>query len=237
MPSSGAAAQPLTVAAASDLRFAFEEIGLRFEEQTGHPVIFTFGSSGQLTQQIENGAPFDVFASANTAYVDQLRAKGLIIPGTATVYAQGRIVLAVNKTSGVHATRLEDLTTPTIMHIAIANPEHAPYGMAAMQALQAVNLWELLRPKLVYGENVRQALQFVQSGNAEAGIIALSIAQVPEITWTLIDDRLHRPINQALAVLRGTKQEALARQFIAFVEGSQGRSILKKYGFRLPDEF
>jgi molybdate transport system substrate-binding protein len=227
----------LRVAAAADLQFAFREIGALFEEETGHRVVFIFGSSGQLAWQIENGAPFDIFASANIAYVEQLREKGLIIPETQRLYAQGRIVLAVNKASGVQATQLKDLLQPAVRHVALANPDHAPYGIAAMQALQAVGLWEAVQPKLVYGENVRQALQFVQTGNAEAGIVALSVADVPEITYTLIEADLHRPLNQAMAVLKRTAHLAEAEAFLEFVNGVHGRPVMKRYGFLLPGEF
>ncbi len=227
----------LYVAAAADLQFAFQEIGALFEKETGIRVIFTFGSSGQLAQQIENGAPFDAIASANIAYVDRLREKGLIVPETQRLYAQGRIVLAVRRDSGIRLERLEDLLQPAVRQIAIANPEHAPYGLAAREALEARGLWEAVKPKLVYGENVRQALQFVQTGNAEAGIIALSVANAPEITYTPIDAELHAPLNQAMAVLRRTAHPREAEAFLAFVNQPQGRAIMKRYGFLLPGEF
>ena len=234
----GSSGRPeVTVAGAADLQFAFQDIGALFEEQCGCKVTFMFGSSGNLAVQIENGLPADVFASANIAYVDGLREKGLILDDTQQLYAVGRIVLAVNKDSGVQAETLSDLLKPEVKRVAIANPDHAPYGVAAMQALQSEGIWEDLEPRLVYGENVRQALQYIQTGDAQAGIVALSVAAVPEISYTLIDDSLHQPLRQSLAVLRRTSQEQLARDFIAFVNGSQGRPIMKKYGFLLPGEF
>jgi len=229
--------EPLLVAAAADLQFAFSEIGDRFHTQTGHVVRFSFGSTGLLTQQIENGAPFDVVAAANTSYIDRLREKGLIIPNSQRLYAQGRLVLVVNRKAGVSVTTLADLQTPAVQKIAIANPAHAPYGLAAQQALRSADLWEALQPKIVFGENVRQTLQFVQTGDAQAGIVSLSIANVPEVTYTAIDTSLHEPIDQAMAILKRTKQEGVARQFIAFVNGPEGRPIMKKYGFLLPGEF
>ncbi len=228
--------QPITVAAAADLQFAFTDIAALYEQQTGRKVTLVFGSTGQLVQQIENGAPFDLVAAANIAYVDRLAEQGLVIPESAALYARGRIVLAVNKQSGVAAAALEDLLSDQVDHIAIANPEHAPYGLAAKQALESLGLWERLRPKLVYGENVRQALQFVQTGDAEVGIIALSVAAVPEITWTLIDEPLHQPLDQALAILSSSRQPELAGDFIAFINGEAGRPIMRQYGFLLPDE-
>ena len=228
--------QEITVAAAADLQFAFTEIAALFEDETGVKVNLVFGSTGLLTQQIENGAPYDLIAAANVSYVDQLASKNLALPDSIALYAQGRIVLAVNRAANIHAVTLNDLLAPEIRHVAIANPEHAPYGMAAMQALQAAGVWEQLQPKLVYGENVRQALQYIQSGDAQAGILALSVASVPEITWTLIDDGLHAPLNQALAVVASSAHPALAARFAAYINGEKGRPIMRRYGFILPGE-
>lgn len=226
----------ITVAAAADLQFAFTEIAHLYEEKTGKKVTLVFGSTGQLVQQIENGAPFDIIAAANIAYIDRLNESGLIIPESKALYARGRLVLAVNRASGVKATSLQDILSSQIHHVAIANPEHAPYGTAAMQALQALGLWESVQPKLAYAENVRQALRFVQTGDAEVGIVSLSVANVPEITWTLIDDALHKPLDQALAVLVHCQNPQLANDFITFINGEHGRPIMRKYGFLLPDE-
>jgi molybdate transport system substrate-binding protein len=226
----------LLVAAAADLQFAFPEVGALFEEECGCRVTFTFGSSGNLTEQVKAGHPADVFAAANVDYADELREEGLLIDDTQQLYALGRIVLAVNKDSGLRVSDLQDLLSPEVDRIALANPEHAPYGIAAMEALQSVGLWDELKPKLVYGENVRQATQYVQSGDAPVGLIALSVADVPEISYVLIDDSLHEPIRQAIAVLRSTHHEQLARDFIAFVNGPKGRPVMEKYGFLLPGE-
>ena len=226
----------LTVAAAADLQFAFVEIGMLYEKETGNKVTFAFGSTGQLAQQIENGAPFDLFAAANVSFVEDLAEKDLVVPETVALYARGRIVLAVNREAGVSATTLEDLISDKITHIAIANPEHAPYGIAAKEALIAAGVWEQVEGKVVYGENVRQTLQFVQTGDAQAGIVALSIANVPEITWTLIDDSLHNPLDQALAVVTGSPYRREAQEFADFINGEAGRPIMQKYGFVLPGE-
>ncbi len=229
--------EPLLVAAASDLQFAFAEIGEQFEAETGQKVTFTYGSTGNLTTQIENGAPFDILAAANVSFVESLTEQGLTIPDTQQLYAQGRIVLVVNRESGVEATSLEDLLDPAITRIAIANPEHAPYGQAAREALQSAGVWAEIEEKVVLGENVSQTLQFVQTGDAPVGIVALSIADVPEVTGTLLPAELHEPINQALAVIRSTTNEAGARAFIDFVNSPAGRDIMKRYGFLLPGEF
>ena len=226
----------LTVAAAADLQFAFTDIGALFEQETGLKVTFVFGSTGQLAQQIENGAPYDLFAAANISFVDDLAKKNLVLADTQALYARGRIVLAVNKASGVVAGSLEDLLSDKITHIAIANPEHAPYGMAAKEALQSAGLWEKVQPKLVYGENVRQTLQFIQTGDAQAGIVSLSVANVPEISWSLIDASLHNPLDQALAVVTGSPQKELASEFAKFINGPSGRPIMQKYGFVLPGD-
>ena len=228
--------EQITVAAAADLQFALTEIAALFEDETGIKVNLVFGSTGQLTQQIENGAPYDLFAAANVAYIDQLVEQDLALPDTVKLYARGRIVLAVNRQSGLQALVLQDLMQPEITHVAIANPEHAPYGLAAMQALQSAGLWEQIQPKLVLAENVRQALQYVQSGDAEAGIVALSVADVPEIEWTLIDEVLHAPLNQALAVLTSSSQPDLAAQFASYIYDDRGRAIMQRYGFVFPVE-
>lgn len=229
-------ASGITVAAAADLQFAFTEIARNFEQETGHPVTLVFGSTGQLAQQIENGAPYDLIAAADRSYIDRLAGAGLVLKDTVALYARGRIVLAVNRNAGVIANNLSDLVSPQIKHIAIANPAHAPYGVAAQQALQAAGLWDQIQSKLVYGENVRQALQFIQTGDAESGIVALSVANVPEITWTLIDSELHNPLDQALAVISTSKRPDLASQFAAYINGPSGRPIMGKYGFVLPGE-
>ena len=235
-PTSTDSGKEITVAAAADLQFAFTDIAALYEQQTGRKVTLVFGSTGQLVQQIENGAPFDLIAAANTDYIDRLVNQNLADPDSAAFYARGRIVLAVNRKSNLQAVTLRDLLSEDIQHISIANPEHAPYGLAAKQALESLGLWEQLQPKLVYAENVRQALQYVQTGDAEVGIISLSVANVPEITWTLIDESLHAPLDQALAILTASKQPELARDFIAFINGEQGRPIMRQYGFLLPDE-
>lgn len=232
----GGAARTLTVAAASDLHFAFAEIGALFEEQTGVEVTFTFGASGNLASQIENGAPVDLFAAADTSYVDRLIEAGALLPETRRVYALGHLVLASSIRAGAEADELTDLLDPAIVHVAIANPGHAPYGRAAREALESAGLWEALQPKLVLGENVRQALQFIETGNAEAGLVPLSLADVADITYVAVDPSLYTPLEQALAVVAGSPNEADARRFAELVTGPEGRAVLERYGFGLPPE-
>jgi len=230
----------LTVSAASDLTYAFGEIGKQFEAETGHKVVFNFGSTGQLTQQIEQGAPVDVFAAANVSFVEDLERQGLILPGTKQLYARGRITLWTRADSPLQITSLADLTRPEVRRIAIANPDHAPYGVAARQAMQTAGIWEAVQPKLVLGDNVRQTLQYAETGNVDVAVVALSLS-VPAAggtsgRWTLIPQELHPPIDQALAVIKDTKHEAAARAFATFVNGPQGRQIMRKYGLVLPGE-
>lgn len=224
----------LTVAGAADLSLAFREIAAEFEKETGYKVILSLGSTGMLASQIEQGAPFDAFFAANRSFVEGLEKKGYIVPGSVELYAQGRIVIAVKSGSGLKIANLDGLRGAGVTKIAIANPEHAPYGMAAMEALKSARLWEELKPRLVYGENIRQALQFVQAGNAPAGIVALSIANVPGIDYAEVPLSFHRPIIQAAGVVSSSNEKDGARSFIKFVNGPKGAPIMKKYGFLQP---
>lgn len=228
------APRPLTVFAASDLAFAFADIVPRFEAASGRRVTLVLGSTGNLAKQIESGAPADVFFAANVAFVDGLAAAGAVRPATRALYAQGRIVLATGRSTGLRLASLDDLRRPEVRRIAIANPEHAPYGQAAREALEAASLWTAVRPKLVYGENVRHALQFLESGAADAAIVALSIARVPGVAWAPIDQGLHRPLDQAAAVTTRSAEPDAAAALIAFVTGAEGQAILARHGFEPP---
>ncbi len=226
----------IVVAAASDLTFAFRELGERFEEETGTRVVFNFGSSGQLAQQILHGAPVDLFASANQRFVDELEEAGRLVPGTRAVYARGYLALWTRADAPQVPERIEELTRPEFRRIAIANPQHAPYGVAAREALQSTGLWEALQPRLVYGENIRQTLQFAESGNVDVAIVALSLALATDGQWVQIPDHLHQPLDQALAVVRGSANEADARRFAALVTGEEGQAVLCRHGFGIPGD-
>ena len=228
-------APPLTVFAASDLGPAFREIVPQFERATGRTVTLVLGSTGVLAQQIRNGAPADVFFAANETFVDQLSAAGLTAAGSRALYARGRIATVTLKSRGGIA-NLEDLTALHVRRIALANPLHAPYGLAARQAIEAVGLWTKLEPKLVYGENVQQAVQFVRSGAADAGIVARSVADTPDLAWRLVDDTLHAPLNQVASIISRTREPAAAAAFIAFVNGTDARAVMKRFGFLLPGD-
>jgi molybdate transport system substrate-binding protein len=223
--------QEITVAAASDLTTAFEEVGRAFESVHKTKVVFVFGSSGMLTRQIENGAPMDLFAAANVGYIDQLERKGLIIPDTKAIYARGRITLWIPPESNVKLQGIADLARPEVTRVAIANPDHAPYGLAARQALESAGIWDRVKPKLVLGDNIRQTFQYAQTGNVDVAIVALSLSLQSRGRWTLIPEELHQPIDQALAVMKSTKNEQAARAFATFLNGPQGRTIMQKYGF------
>lgn len=223
----------LTIAAASDLSLALKEISARFEERTGIKAVISFGSTGNLARQIENNAPFDLFFSADVKHIEELEAKGLLIPDTKTLYARGRLALAANKKNAFAVRSIEDLLKPEVKNIAIANPAHAPYGLAAKEALIKAGVWEKVKHKLVYADNIRTALTYIQTGDAEAGIVALSIANAPEATYTPIDEALHSPITQAVAVIKTSTHKNEAASFIKYVNGPDGREILKKYGFVL----
>lgn len=238
MPEQKTTTQKLRIAAAADLSLAFKEIATQFEQETKIPTEITFGSTGTTAMQIENGAPYDIFAAADVSYVDKLNQKGFIITDTQQLYAQGRIGVASLKGSTLNIKGLEDLANnPMIKKIAIAEPSHAPYGKAAKQALEHRNLWAKVEPKMVYGQNIQDTLAILKSGNVDAAIIALSIYKPDEVEFKLIDASWHDPLNQAMAVLKTTKQEDNARQFIAYVNGENGRGIMKRYGFLLPGEF
>src|ERR1044072_2831790 len=206
-PATTASQGDLTVAAASDLTPVFEELGREFESANKTKVVFVFGSTGILTRQIENGAPFDLFAAANVSYIDQLDQKGLIIPDSKIVYARGRITLWTSEESPIRFQGIADLAQPQIQRVAIASPDHAPYGLAAKQALQSAGIWYRVRPMLVYGDTVRQTLQYAQTGNVEVAIVPLSLSIPSGGRWTLITEELHEPISQGRASRKTTKNE------------------------------
>jgi molybdate transport system substrate-binding protein len=230
---------PLKVAAAADLASAFKDLGVAYEKKTGQPVVFSFGSTGLLAKQIEEGAPYDVFAAANISYADDAVQAGVCFGETKSLYATGRIVIWA-KNGDALPTKIEDLSDPKYAKIAIANPEHAPYGQAAKQALMKAGVWNAISSRVVYGENVQQTLQFAQSGNAEVSIVALSLAIVSEGQYLPIDAALHDRIDQALVVCKGSSKANVpsenAKAFTAFVASPDGRSVMRRYGFLLAGE-
>jgi molybdate transport system substrate-binding protein len=229
-------AQEITVAAAADLQSAMQDIAARFEKETGKKVKVIYGSSGNFFQQIQNGAPFDLFFSANLDYAKKLEGAGLAEPGTLYQYATGKIVLWVPAGSKVDVSGgLKVLTDPAVRKVAIANPEHAPYGQAAVAALQKENLYEQVKNKLVMGENISQAAAFVFSGSADAGIIALSLALGPNMKekgrYVEVPASDYSPIEQACVVLKSSQKKDAARAFLDYVKTPAAAEILRNYGF------
>jgi molybdate transport system substrate-binding protein len=237
---STAAAQRIAVAAASDLQFVLPEITARFQKATGYTVGLTFGSSGNFFSQIQNGAPFDLFFSADLAYPKKLEAAGLAEPGTLYRYAAGRIVLWVPKESPIDINRgLIALTDPGIHRIAIANPRHAPYGRAAAAALRHEGIYERVGGKLVLGENISQTAQFVESANADIGILALSLAQAPALKtrgrYFEIPASFYPPIEQGVILLKSSHEKKAARQFLDFLRKPEIVKLMRGYGFSVAD--
>jgi len=235
-----AQAEEITVAAAADLNFALKDLAGRFTKATGTQVNISFGASGNLFSQIQNGAPFDVFFSADADYPAKLAAAGVVDAQSLHTYAIGHLVLWVPKSSSLNPQQLKmDLLTKTeVRRIAIANPQHAPYGRAALAALEHFGLRAKVASKLVLGENISQAAQFVQSGNAQAGLIALSLALSPPMKddgryWELPPDS-YPELKQAAAIVSASKHKAAAQAFLNYVTSAEARAILQQYGFRTP---
>ena len=235
-----AAAQEITVAAAADLQFAMQDIAARFQKETGKTLKVTYGSSGNFFAQLQNGAPFDMFFSANLDYPKKLEAAGLTEPDSFYPYATGKIVLWVPNDSKLDLKPgLRSLLDPGIKKIAIANPQHAPYGQAAVAALKQENLYDRISDKLVLGENVSQTATFVVSGAADAGIIALSLALSPNMKdkgrYVEIPANDYPPIAQACVILKSSPNKVAARDFLAFLKTAPIAELLRSYGFAVPN--
>jgi molybdate transport system substrate-binding protein len=231
--------QHLHIAAAADLKFALDDLVTQVEKGNAVKIDVTYGSSGNFYSQIQNGAPFDLFFSADIDYPRRLVAASLADPESLYQYAVGRIVIWVPPASkiDVSSQHWNALLDPSVQKISIANPEHAPYGRAAVAALKAAGIYDQVSSKLVYGENISQAAQFAQSGNAQAGIIAMSLAVSPAMKngkWWQISETLYPPIEQAGVVLKNATNKQPAREFMDFVKGPLGRQTLARYGFALP---
>lgn len=222
----------ITVAAAANLTDAFAELGKEFTARRGVRVTFSFGATADLARQIENGAPFDVFASADVEHVERLNSLGLVTPGTNQVYARGRLALWIPPGSPLTLNRLEDLTRPEVERVAIAKPDVAPYGRAAVEALNALNLWTQIEPKVIYGQNVSQAKQYAATGNAEVAFIPRALVKPGEGLAIEVDERLHRPIDQAIAVIKDSRRHDAARSFVSYVLSPEGQTLLERYGYK-----
>jgi molybdate transport system substrate-binding protein len=228
-------AQTLRVAAAADLQLAMDDLARQFEKSAGTKLAISYGSSGNFRTQIENGAPFDVFFSADAQYPQQLVKSGAADAQSFVVYGYGHLVLWAPAAENLHLSErgLEVLKDARVIKIAIANPEHAPYGRAAVAALQKAGLYEQVKPKLVYGENISQAAQFAQSGSAQVGIIAQSLTFAESMKggerWE-IPEELYPPLEQAAVMVNASSNKTAAKAFLAFVKSEEGRKVLSKYG-------
>lgn len=228
----------LRIAAAADLQFALTDLAAQYEKQSGAKLAITYGSSGNFFAQIQNGAPFDIFFSADISYPKKLAEANLVDSASLQTYAVGRLVLWLPPDSPLDASQgLKILLDPRIQKISIANPEHAPYGRAAVAALQKSGLYDQLKPKFVLGENISQAAQFVQSGSAQAGLVALSLAlspamkdgkrwEVPQADYPLLE--------QGAAIVSSSPNKEAASAFLAFLKTPAARATLERYGFQLP---
>jgi len=237
---SAAATNELVIAAASDLNFAFKELVAEYEKTTGHHVKLSFGSSGNFYSQIKNGAPFDLYFSADIGYPKKLEGAGLTVPGSLYRYAVGRIVVWTGTASALDVTKgITVLQEPKIKKIAIANPKHAPYGRAAVAAMEHFKVYDQVKDRLIFGENVSQAAQFIESGACEIGIVALSLALAPTMkargTYWEIPAEAHPPLEQGAVILQSSSHQGAARQFLEFVKGTQGQEIMRRYGFTVPN--
>jgi molybdate transport system substrate-binding protein len=229
-------AQEITVAAAADLQFAMQDVAARFEKETGNTVKLIYGSSGNFFQQIQNGAPFDMFFSANLDFPKKLEAAALTEPGSYYQYARGKIVIWVPKESKLDlSSGMKVLLDPSIKKLAIANPQHAPYGQAAVAAMQYEKVYDKVKDKIVLGENISQAASFVVSGSADVGIVALSLALSSNMKdrgrYTEVPTDEYPPIEQACVILGSSKHKETARQFLSFFKKPVIADVLKSYGF------
>jgi molybdate transport system substrate-binding protein len=231
-----ASAQEVRVAAAADLQFAMKDLAAKYEKDTGKKVEVSYGSSGNFRTQIANGAPFDLFFSADVQYPNLLITAGLADADTLYIYAHGRLVLWAPASSNLQLAQrgFEALKYPRVSKIAVANPEHAPYGRAAIAALQKAGLYDAVKSKLVYGENISQAAQFAESGSAQVGILALSLTYAETMKngerWEVPQD-LYPPLEQAAVVIHSSQNKAAATAFLNYVKSGEGKEMLARYGF------
>ena len=226
----------VTVAAAANLNDVFQRVGPQFEAQTGIHPVFSLGSTAQLAQQIEHGAPFDVFAAADSKHVEELDQKGLVLKGSRAVYARGVLALWIPTPDKVHVSRIEDLVSNDVRVIAVAKPELAPYGQAAVEALQHTGIWGRVKSKVVYAANISVAKQYGTSNNADAVFTAYSLVLKETGKIVQVDESLHQPIDQALCIVADSKHLDAARKFADFLLAGKGKDILASYGYVIPEK-
>ncbi len=228
-----AAPAEITVAAAANLTEVAQTLGSEFEAQTKIHPVFSFGSTAQLTTQIENSAPFDVFLAADAEHVDKLAGENLLTPGSSAVYAIGVLAMWIPPGSKAHVTNLADLKASDVKVIAVANPKLAPYGAATVESLQHAGIWDAVMPKIVYAENINMAKQYGTSKNADAVFTAYSLVLKEAGKVIQIDEALHQPIVQKLGIVARSQHIDDAKKFTGFVLGEPGRAILMRYGYTI----
>lgn len=221
------------VAAAANLTGVMDEIAREFDKQTGIRVIFSYGSTAQLAQQIEHGGPFDVFAAADTEHVDALVEKGKLRRESRAIYARGQLALWCPD-KALRVARIEDIIRPDIRFVAVAQPDLAPYGRATVEALKAAGIWDAVQPKITYANSISMAKQYVSSGNASVAFTALSLVLNEHGTVLKVGPQLYRPIEQALAITAATERVEASKRFANFVLGARGRALLSGNGYLLP---
>jgi molybdate transport system substrate-binding protein len=224
----------LVVAAAANLTDAFAEVRSRFTGKTGIRVVFSFGATADLAKQIENGAPFDVFAAADTEHIEQLERQGLLTPGTRALYARGRLVMWLPPGSNLKVERIQDVTAKAFERIAIAKPDVAPYGRATVESLRRLGIWNEIEGRVIYAQNVSQAKQYAATGNTEVAFIPLALVKPGEGNYLEVSDELHQPIDQALGIIKDSMKQTAARQFVDFLLSDEGQELLSKKGYREP---
>jgi molybdate transport system substrate-binding protein len=224
----------LTIAAAANLTEAFGRVGKRFEADTGIHPVFSFASTAQLTQQIENAAPFDVFCAADSEHVAELEQKGLLMAGSRAAYARGTLALWIPESGKAAMQRIQDLTLPDVRVIAIAKPELAPYGQASVDALLKLGIWEKVKSKVVYAENISMAKQYGRSKNADAVFTAYSLVLHEGGKVIQVDEALHKPIVQELGIVAKSNRQDAAKKFVKFLLNGPGKTILRGYGYQSP---
>lgn len=224
----------VTVGAAANLTDVFEHLGPQFEAETGIHPVFSFASTAQLARQIENSAPFDLFAAADSEHIAELERKGLLAPGSRAVYVRGVLALWIPQGTKATVNRIEDLTSPGVRVIAIAKPDLAPYGQAAVDALAKMGMWERVKPKVVYAENISMAKQYGKSNNADAVFTAYSLVLHETGKIIRVDENLHQPLNQELGIVAKSSHPDHARKFEAFLLTGSGKQILSSYGYQVP---
>lgn len=224
----------ITIAAASNLSDTFEELRPRFTAATGIRVVVSFGATADLAKQIEHGAPFDVFMAADAEHVEQLDSKGLLLTGSRKNYARGHLVLWLPASSKLSPQTIEDIRAKDFERIAIAKPDVAPYGRAAVETLQALGIWNDVQAKVVYSQTVSQAKQYAVTGNAEVAFIPLALVKPGEGKYLEVDSHLYSPIDQAMGIVKESRQQEAAQRWLEFLMSTEGQQLLARHGYEAP---